>query len=311
MTSQASGRVIRIDAALEALVSSDAEVEKLAGGFGFTEGPIWTRQGTLVFSDIPRNTMYQWTPNGEVSVYRQPSGFDGDGAPPGALIGSNGLTLDAEGRIVVCEHGNRRVTRLEHDGAVTVLADRWGGKRLNSPNDAVHKSDGSLYFTDPPYGLLQQDRDPAKELDFNGLFRLVDGKLQLLHAALTRPNGLAFTPDEKYLYVANSDRERRIWMRFEVNDDGSLGEGEVFLDVTAFPAPGAPDGMKLDRAGNLFCTGPGGILVITPDAHHLGTIQLPEQPANLHWGDLDARTLYITARTGLYRVRTNTTGIRP
>jgi gluconolactonase len=305
------GKIVRIDAALDKLVAADARIEKLAGGFGFTEGPVWMRGGFLMFSDIPSNTIHKWTPDGKVTAFRKPSGYDGADAPAGAFIGSNGLTLDKDGRLTICEHGNRRMTRLEKDGKLTVLADKYEGKRLNSPNDAVYKSDGALYFTDPPYGLVKQDEDPQKELKFNGIFRLAGGKLQLLSRELTRPNGLAFSPDEKVLYVANSDARRKIWMRYEVGGNGTLANGKVFVDVTARTEEGVPDGMKIDRAGNLYCTGPGGVWVFSPAGKHLGTIAPPETPANLHWGDADARTLYITARTSLYRVRMNVAGIRP
>jgi gluconolactonase len=168
-----------------------------------------------------------------------------------------------------------------------------------------------MYLTDPPYGMVKQDQDPAKELDFNGVFRLKDGELTLLHKAMTRPNGLVFTPDEKFLYVANSDAKRKIWNRFPVLDDGTLGEPTLFVDVTHLEEPGLPDGMKIDTNGNLYCTGPGGTHIFTPEGKRLGMIVTPETPANLHWGEDDARTLYITARTGLYRIRTNATGIRP
>jgi gluconolactonase len=294
------------------IVPSPAAIEKLAGGFQFTEGPVWTDAGYLLFSDIPRNAICKWTPGGQVEIFREPSGWDGSGAPEGALVGSNGLTLDRERRLLICEHGNRRVSRLEPDGQLTVLAASYEGKRLNSPNDIVCRSDGSIYFTDPPYGLAGRDEDPAKELPYSGVYRLApDGSLTLLYRELARPNGLAFSPDERYLYVSNSEPERRIWMRFEVAADGSIGNGAVFFDATARQDPGNPDGMKLDREGNLYCTGPGGIWILSPDARHLGTITAPEIPANLAWGDPDGRTLYITARTGLYRVRLNVPGIRP
>ncbi len=301
----------RLHSSLDALIPPGADVEKLAGGFTFTEGPIWFRGGFLVFSDIPENTMFQWKPSGEVTVFRKPSGLDAAEWPKGAFVGSNGLTLDSEGRLVICEHGNRRMTRLEKDGSLTVLASHYEGKRLNSPNDAVHKSDGALYFTDPPYGMVGQDEDAAKELDFNGVFRLKDGVLTLLYKGVRRPNGLAFSPDEKFLYLANSDPQRRIWMRFPVLADGTLGEGTLFADLTGSPHAGNPDGMKLDTLGNLYCTGPGGTHVFAPDGTRLGVIVTPEIPANLHWGEADARTLYITARTGLYRIRLNVSGIRP
>lgn len=310
-TAAQTGKIVRLDAALDKLVDAGARIEKLAGGFGFTEGPVWMRGGFLLFSDVPNNTIYRWAPDGQVTVFRKPSGYDRTDAPAGAFIGSNGLTLDKQGRLVICEHGNGRVTRLEPDGKLIVLADKFEGRRLNSPNDAVYKSDGALYFTDPPYGLVKQDEDPKKELKFNGVFRLAGGQLQLLIRELTRPNGLAFSPDEKWLYVANSDAARKIWMRYEVRGDGTLAGGKVFFDVTARTEDGLPDGMKVDRSGNLYCTGPGGVWVFSPAGKHLGTITPPETPANLHWGGADAKTLYITARTSLYRLRMNVAGLRP
>jgi gluconolactonase len=306
---QDAGRVIRISPQLDAIVPAAAKIEKLAGGFAFTEGPVWMPGGYLLFSDIPHNVIRRWAPGSAVTVFRGNSGFSGEGA--GRSSGSNGLTLDRQRRLIVCEHGNRRVTRIDASGNVAVLADRYEGKRLNSPNDAVYRSDGSLYFTDPPYGLAKQDEDPAKELDFNGIYRLVGGKLQLLHKGMTRPNGLAFSPDEKHLYVANSDAARKLWMRFAVRPDGSLDEGRVFFDVTAEKADGLPDGLKVDSRGNVYCTGPGGVWIFSPDGRHLGTIQAAEVPANCAWGDKDAKTLYMTARTGLYRIRLNVAGIKP
>ena len=296
---------------MDIIVPASAKIEELAGGFTFTEGPVWIKEGYLLFSDIPPNVIRKWTPDGQVSVFREKSGYEGTDAPEGAFIGSNGLTLDSEGRLIICEHGNGRVTRLEKDGTLTVLADNYEGKRLNSPNDAVYNSDGALYFTDPPYGFVKEDEDPKKELDFNGVYRLKDGKLRLLYKDLPRPNGLAFSPDEKYLYVAQSDPATKIWMRFEVTADGGLANGAVFYDVTAETAEGAPDGMKVDQEGNLYCTGPGGVWVFSADGKHLGSIEPPEVPANCHWGDADGKTLYMTARTGLYRIRLGIPGIRP
>ncbi|MFB3829777.1 MAG: SMP-30/gluconolactonase/LRE family protein [Bryobacteraceae bacterium] len=283
---------------LDRIVPPGAQVEKLAGDFGFTEGPLWMRGGFLIFSDIPKQVIRRWNPDGAVSVFRESSN------------GANGLALDREGRVVACEQLGRRLVRYERDGKLTVLAERYEGKHLNSPNDVVCRSDGSLYFTDPPYGLPKQDADPAKELAFNGVYRLAKGKLQLLHKELTRPNGIAFSPDEKVLYVANSDGKRKIWMRFDVRRDGALANGSVFYDATSVTAPGGPDGMKVDTAGNLYCTGPGGIWIFSPAARHLGTIQFPETPANCAWGGTDGKTLYVTARTGLYRIRLNIAGPR-
>jgi gluconolactonase len=306
-----TGKIVRLDQALDQIVAPSARIELVASGFSFTEGPVWIIPGALLFSDIPNNTIHKMSPAGRVSVFRKPSGFDGSGAPKGAFIGSNGLTLDREGRLIICEHGNRRITRLEHNARITVLVDRYQGRRLNSPNDAVVKSDGAIYFTDPPYGLPKQDGDPAKELKFNGIYRLSGESLQLLSSALSMPNGLAFSPGEKYLYVANSDPKRKIWMRFEVNRDGTLSGGETFFDATRETAEGLPDGLKVDELGNLYCTGPGGVWIFSPSGKHLGTIQLPETPANCAWGNPDGDTLYITARTSLYRIKLRNPGLRP
>jgi len=306
-----AGIVQRVDPELDQLVSPSARIEKLADGFAFTEGPVWIHDGYLLFSDIPNNVINKWSPEGRVSIFRKLSGYSGVEPFRGSQPGSNGLTLDGEGRLIICEHGNRRVTRLEKDGTLTVLADNYQGKRLNSPNDAVFKSDGSLYFTDPPYGLAEQDNDPGKQLPFNGIYRLKNGKLDLLYKELTRPNGLAFSPDEKYLYVANSDPQRKIWMRFELKSDGTLVNGQVFFDVTASAEDGLPDGMKVDQKGNLYCTGPGGVWIFSPEGKHLGTIKPVEVPANCAWGDEDGKTLYMTARTGLYRIRLKVAGLRP
>jgi gluconolactonase len=303
--------VVEKDPALKAIVPAEARIEKLSSGFIFTEGPVWVKEGgeALLFSDIPNNRIMKWTPDGQVSELRKPSGYTGSAAPEGAYIGSNGLTLDKEGRLIICEHGDRRVTRLEKDGKLTVLAEKYQGKRLNSPNDAVYKSDGSLYFTDPPYGLFDEK---AKELDFQGIYRLLpNGKLELLNKELTRPNGLAFSPDEKTLYVANSDPARKIWMAYDVAANGTLSNGRVFFDVTAEAEEGLPDGLKVDTQGNVYCTGPGGVWIFSPEGKHLGTIKPTEVPANCHWGDADGKTLYMTARKGLYRIRLNVAGLRP
>lgn len=311
-TAPSAGSVVRVDPALDALIPADAKIEKLADGFIFTEGPIYMPDGSLLFSDVPANVIYKWTPDGKVSEFLRPSGYDKDDAPQGAFIGSNGLTLDKDGRLIICQHGNGQVVRIEKDGSKTVLAAKYQGKRLNSPNDLVYKSDGSLYFTDPPYGFVKQDDDPKKELKFNGIYRLrPDGKLDLLVDDMTRPNGLAFSPDEKFLYVANSDPAKKIWMRYEVKGDGTLGKGEVYFDVTSQQAEGLPDGLKVDKLGNIWATGPGGVWIFSPEGKHLGTVAPTEVPANCHWGGEDGKTLYMTARKGLYRITTNVEGIRP
>jgi gluconolactonase len=224
--------------------------------------------------------------------------------------GSNGLTLDGEGRLTINQHGNRRVIRLEKTGAVTVLADRYEGKRLNSPNDLVYRSDGTLFFTDPPFGLPKALDDPRKELPFSGVFSLKNGNLRLVASDLAGPNGLAFSPDERYLYVGNWDPKKKVVMRYPVAADGTLGAGSVFFDMTAAPGEDALDGIKVDTLGNLYVSGPGGLWILSPDATHLGTLVGPEHPHNLAWGD-DGQTLYLTAQTGLYRIRLRIPGIRP
>lgn len=310
-------QLTRADAGLDRIVTSSAKIERLARGFIFTEGPVWRpRDEDVLFSDIPANSIFRWRETkdgGDVDLFRKPSGYDRADLPPGAFLGSNGLTLDRDHRLTICEHSNGRVTRLEEDGSLTVLAAKYDGKRLNAPNDLVYHSNGALYFTDPPYGFVQQDDDPRKELDFNGVYRLYEGELELLYkdANFKRPNGLAFTPDEKALYVGNSDGDRKIWLRFDVKGDGVIADPVVFADVTKETAPGMPDGMKLDKEGTLYCTGPNGVWIFTSEGKHLGTIHFPEVPANCHWGGVDGQTLYATARTGLYRIRLNIPGIRP
>jgi gluconolactonase len=243
----------------------------------------------------------QWSPDGTVTEILKPGGYDGNSLPPG-FIGPNGLAADRDGAVLICQHGNRRIARLTKDKKVSTLVDKFEGKKLNSPNDLVYRSDGSLFFTDPPYGLPKGDDDPAKELKFNGVYRLANGKLQLLIKDLTRPNGIAFSPDEKTLYVANSDEKRKLWMRYDVAPDGSVSNGRVLADVTAEKEDGLPDGLKVDSAGNVYATGPGGVWVFSPDGKHLGTIKPAEVPANCGWGD-DGKSLYMTARTGLYRIK--------
>jgi len=296
---------------MDAIVGRDTKIEKLAEGFTFTEGPVWVRDengGYLLFSDPNENTIYRWTPDGQVSVYRTKSGYSGVNIGEYFQPGSNGLALDSDGRLTIDEHGNRRITRIEKNGVVTVLAERYEGKRLNSPNDLIYRSNGALYFTDPPFGLPKVYEDPAKELSFSGVFCLSDGKLRLLTTELKGPNGLAFSPDERYLYVDNWDVERKVVMRYEVRPDGSLANGKTFFDMTYVPGDIALDGLKVDRAGNVFVSGPGGVWVLSPDGKHLGTIKGPELPANFAWGGADGRTLYMTARTGLYRIRLSVPG---
>ena len=303
--------VKRVDPGLDAIVPEGLTMEKLADGFIFTEGPVWLPEGYLLFSDPNANTIYRWTPDGQVSVFRTKSGYAGVDVGEYGQPGSNGITLDPEGRVTIDEHGNRRVVRIEKNGAVTVLADRFEGKRLNSPNDLVYRSDGTLFFTDPPFGLPKAFDDTRKELPFSGIYSLKDGKLRLGAKDLTGPNGLAFSPDERFLYVGNWDEKKKVVMRYEVHEDGSLSHGEVFFDMTNAPGDDALDGVKVDVQGNVYVSGPGGLWILSPEGRHLGTIVGPEHPHNLAWGDDDGRTLYLTAQTGLYRVRLRIPGIRP
>jgi gluconolactonase len=294
------------DARLSALLGEKPTLERLASGFQFTEGPVWLpAEQVLLFSDPNDNTIFSWSEDAGVSVFRAKSGYAGVDIGLYHQPGSNGLALDPQGRLTIAEHGNRRVTRLEKNGVITVLADGFNGRRLNSPNDLVYKSDGSLYFTDPPFGLPRVFDDPRKELPFSGVYRWRDGRVDLLATDFTGPNGIAFSPDERYLYVTNWDEKKKVVMRYDVTADGLVGGGRVFFDMTNAAGEEALDGVKIDAAGNLYVSGPGGLWIIGADGVHLGTLKLPELAANLAWGDADGKTLYLTARTGLYRLRTS------
>lgn len=306
------GKIVKLNPRFDLLVPRDAKLEKITDGFTWVEGPVWDRRsGTLLFSDIPNNAVFKWKEGEGTSVFLKPSGYTGSAPFLGQEPGSNGLAFDAAGRLALCEHGDRRIARLEADGRKTTLVDRYKSKRLNSPNDLVFKSNGDLYFTDPPFGLPNAFDDPNKELDFSGVYRLsTDGKLTLLIREIKAPNGIAFSPDEKTLYVSNADPNRAVWMAYDVRDDGTLAKGRVFFDATAWTRTkkGAPDGMKVDRAGNLFAAGPGGIYIFTPDGTHLGSIEMDVATSNVAWGD-DGSVLYITASTAIYRIRLGTRGV--
>ena len=307
--------IVRRDAALDRIVTPGTKIERLATGFSFTEGPVWVRGekegGYLLFSDPNENTIYRYSTDGQVSIYRTHSGYTGVDLGIYHQPGSNGLTLDREGRLTIDEHGNRRVTRLEKNGTLTVLADRFEGKRLNSPNDLVYRSDGALYFTDPPFGLPKVYDDPGKELATSGVFLLRDGHLTRVADELKGPNGLAFSPDEKFLYVSNWDEKKKAVMRHPVAADGTLGAGTVFIDLTPEPGEEALDGLKVDTLGNVYLSGPGGLWIFSPEGKTLGILKGPELAANFAFGDEDGKSLYLTARTGLYRIRLNVEGIRP
>ena len=306
------GKIVRLDPRFDRLVPPDAVLEKVADGFSWVEGPVWNRKGGyLLFSDIPNNSIFKWKEGESVSLFLKPSGYTGSAPFEGREPGSNGLTFDSTGRLVLCEHGDRRITRLEDDGRKATLADRHEGKRLNSPNDLVFRSNGDLYFTDPPFGLPKAFDDPRKELDLNGVYRLTaSGKLTLLTKDIKAPNGIAFSPDEKILYVSNADPSNAVWMAFDVRDDGTIANGRVFFDATAWTKTkrGVPDGMKVDREGNIFGAGPGGIHVLAPDGTHLGSIETGVATSNAAWGN-DGSVLYITAGTAVYRIRLTTKGV--
>jgi gluconolactonase len=307
-------RVIRNDAALDAIVPANPKIFKLAEGFQFTEGPVWQPDGgRLLFSDPNANRIYAYTEkSSSLSLFRANSGYEGADIAEYGQPGSNGLTLDRRGRLTINQHGNHRVVRVEDDGALTVLADRYQDKRLNSPNDLVYRSDGAVYFTDPPFGLPKFYDDPRKELSFSGVYRAKNGRITLLSRELKGPNGVAFSPDEKYLYVANWDPAHKVVLRFPVRRDGTLGKSEPFADLTTeVPGEEALDGIKVDAAGNLYLAAPDGLRIYSAAGAHLGTIIAPRPIHNFAWGGDDGKTLYLTARDRLYRISLLIEGIRP
>lgn len=301
--------IISLDPAFDALVSRDAVLDRVAEGIAWAEGPVWNRGGQfLLFSDVPNNAILKWKTGDGLTVFLKPSGYTGSEPFEGREPGSNGLAYDKQGRLVFCQHGDRRISRIERDGSRTILAERFNGKRLNSPNDLVFKSNGDLYFTDPPFGLPRTFDDPKRELDFCGVYRVSkDGKLTLLTKEVQAPNGIAFSPDEKTLYVADS--KRALWFAFPVNVDGTLGKGRVLFDGTEVSRgrPGVADSMKIDVQGNLFAAAPGGLYVISPEGKLLGRFDLGTATGNCAWGE-DGSTLFITSNSFIYRVRLKTKG---
>lgn len=312
VASQSFGEIHRVDPRINQLIPANAKLEKLAEGFEWAEGPLWLPQEqALVFTDIPKNTIYKWKQGEGISVYLRPAGYVGED-PPGFELGANGLNLSPAGELVMCDHGNRCISQLNTQNFTKkVLADRFAGKRLNSPNDGVFKSNGDFYFTDPPYGLAGLNQNPKKELPFNGVYRLSkDGELTLLTKELTYPNGIAFSPDEKTLYVAQSDPDKAIWMAFNVKEDGTISDGRILFDATPWVKQrkkGLPDGLSVDESGNLFAAGPGGVIILSPKGEHLGTIATGEATSNCAFGD-DGSVLYITADMYLCRITLSTKG---
>ncbi|MGD0912414.1 MAG: SMP-30/gluconolactonase/LRE family protein [Terracidiphilus sp.] len=313
----------RLDPTADRIIPAGANLERVATGFTWTEGPVWV-DGSLYFAEIPSNSIRKWTPGKGASIWLEPSGYKGATPYGGRESGTNGMTLDARGRLTVAGHAQRDVLRFESfDPAqpATILADSYQGKRLSSPNDLVYSSDGSLYFTDPPYGLpTQGDNDPLKQLTINGVYRIPNAlahkpgapadnaSLQLLIGDLPRPNGIAFSPGEKYLYVNNSE-PKRIWMRYTVKPDGTLKDPKLFYDASNDPRGGGPDGMKVDVEGNVYSAGPAGVWIFSPDGKPIATLLIPERVGNLAFGGADRKTLYIAASSSIYRVRLNVPGL--
>lgn len=309
------GRIERLDPRFDALIPQDTVLEQVADGIEWAEGPLWNaNDASLLFSDVPRNAIFRWQEGHGVTLFLNDSGYTGQAPFLGREPGSNGLEFDSEGRLVMCQHGNRRIARREVDDSITVLADRYEGKRFNSPNDLVFKSNGDLYFTDPPFGLPGSFDDPAKELKFQGVYRLTaGGVLTALITDLDAPNGIGFSPDEQTLYVSNAFNQRPIWMAYPVLADGTLGPGRQFAEASAWvgPGEGVPDGLKIDQHGNVFAAGPGGVHVFAPDGTRLGRIVTGVPTGNLNWGE-DGSVLYIAANHTMLRLRTTTKGsVRP
>ena len=312
--------VVKLDPALDRIVAADAKLEKLFAGHGTFEGPTWIQAGPtgyLIFSEIQGGVMHKFEADGKTSIFLDHifTGPDPSLAPANLgssaerMLGSNGTTLDRQGRIVFCSVGNRSVERLEKDGKRTVLADRFEGKKFNTPNDLVVKSDGSIYFTDTRVDLQRPDDDPQKGEPFAGVYLIKDGKVSLLAKDLTTPNGLAFTPDEKHLYVIEG--MKKLIDRYDVQPDDTIANRALFVDMNSDQAPGGPDGMKVDKLGNVYSTGPGGVWIMSAEGKHLGTILAPERLTNLTFGGRDAKTLYITSFMALYRIQLKTAGLRP
>lgn len=300
-------QVVRLDPDLDAVVAPGTVIERIATGFKFGEGPMW-RQGRLWFSDLAGNRMFAVTPEGGVQLLIDRSGGL-ENPPPGSFVGSNAMATDKDGSVLMLQHGMRRIVRLDERFGMHAFLERFEGKRFNSPNDLVVDSEGALWFTDPPFGLLKKNEDAAKELPFNGVFRYKDGHLTAPIRDLALPNGIAFSPDGKTLYISNSGPKMFV-MKYPVGEGGALGNGKKFIEYQDDSAASVPDGMKVDVAGNVWTSGPGGVRIIAANGRVLGQIRLPEPAANLAWGD-DGKTAYITATTSIYRVRSLVSGNLP
>ena len=307
------GQITRLDPALDKIIENNARIEVIGDGFLWSEGPVWVKNGGyLLFSDVPANTIYQWKEGEKITEFLKPSGYTGI-LPYSEEPGSNGLIINNLGQLISCEHGDRRISAMPLAiGGKQTLSDNYLGKRFNSPNDIVQKSNGDYYFTDPPYGMPKKDKDPSRETALFGVYRIAkNGVVSLIIKDLTRPNGLAFSPDEKTLYVAQSDPDRAYLMAYPMLADGKVGKGKIFYDATPMVKQGLkglPDGLKIDKKGNIFTTGPGGILVISPKGKLLGKIETGEATANCAFGN-DGSVLYITSDRYLLRIQTKTVGV--
>jgi gluconolactonase len=310
--SKTIGSIERLDPSVNSIVKENAKIEILGEGYEWSEGPVWVAsENMLLFSDVPTNKIYKWTEEKGVELYLTPSGYTGSEPSKSKEPGSNGLTLDTNGKLILCQHGDRRVARLNSDYRnpkpnFVTLGDRFQGKRFNSPNDVVVRKNGDVFFTDPPYGLPDQEKDSTKELPFQGVYKISkDGNVTLLVDSLTRPNGLAFTPDEKTLIVANSDPEKAVWYAFDLDENDSIRNQRIFYDVTnnfKIEGMGLPDGLRIDKDGNIFATGPGGVWIFNKDGKVIGKIKLPQPTANCELAD-DGKTMFLTSDMYLLRIR--------
>ena len=307
---QKSGSIAFVKKSMSKITTKDANIEKIADGFSFTEGPVWHKDGYLLFSDIPNNKIMKYEPEKGISVFMENSGFVGSDIEAEGP-GSNGLTFDKLGNLFICQHGARQVVKFDRAGNCTPIARQYGGKRLNSPNDVVVMKNGTIFFTDPPWGLPQNADDPAKELDFQGVYRLRNGNLELIDKELNLPNGITLSPDERYLYVAETNNGHSLYYRYELDEEVNIMEKSLFFDASEMQETGGADGIKVDKKGNCYFTGPGGVLVINSKGDHLGTIKPPQQPANIGWGGKDGKTLFMTCRTGLYAIELKIPGVLP
>ncbi|WP_437395351.1 SMP-30/gluconolactonase/LRE family protein [Flagellimonas lutimaris] len=307
-----TGNLVVLDDAFFDYVEENAKIEVLAEGFIWSEGPVWVKEGDfLLFSDVPQNTIFKWKDGEGLSEFLKPSGYTGV-LPYSNEPGSNGLIINNDGELVACEHGDRRISKMPLvGGGKFTLADTWMGKRFNSPNDVVQASNGTYYFTDPPYGLPKQENSETREIDAFGVFKIApNGNVDMVVSNLTRPNGLALSPDEKILYVNQSDSNAPYIMAYNIDEDGSLDKGHIFFDATSLLESGlvgSLDGIKVAQDGTLFSTGPSGLLVITPEGKLLGRIETGQRTANCAWGE-DGSVLYMTADNYLMKIQTKTLG---